>query len=348
MLRRALRALPLPGALLLPLLLGAGSARATIIPAGATDQTSSSSATINFPTTQPQGDYTPSLLAVGRSGQGPASVGWAGKFTFHPLRFDNLAISGNSADQPMGMPFVKDLRSGRYAFYCGIHGGPNGQGMSGVVYVAGPRAALQAEPEDVAPGGSTTLNASATDLVEFGASTATYEFDPEGDGTFLPPTTSSSIQATYPTAGTYSAVVRVTDNGGRVDEIRNNVYVANPLGPPPPVDPLPGTGGPPPGQKQTKPPAKAATFADLTKLPSRRRCVNRRRGLRVEVHDATGGDVRFARVKVNGRPARRVTVGKRRVITVHGLRGTSDVLVTVWLSTGRIVSKSFRYRVCGS
>src|SRR5262249_50790360 len=158
-------------------------------------------------------------------------------------------------------------RSGRYAFYCGIHGAPGGQGMSGVVYVAGPRAALQAKPEDVAPGGQTTLDASATDLVSFGGATATYEFDPEGDGTYLPPTTSSAIHAPSATAATYAAHVRVPDNAGRVDDVSTFVYVAAPLPPPPPVDQPPDS-GPPPADPATPTAAKHASFDDLASVPS--------------------------------------------------------------------------------
>ena len=142
-----------------------------------------------------------SSLAVGRTGADSGAVTWAGTFTFHPLRFDNLAIPGNSAGHVVQ---TSRCASGRYAFYCGIHGGPNGFGMSGVVYVAGPRAALAGQArgrrarraDDARRQRRPTSSRSA-------APTATYEFDPEGDGTFLPPTSSTTIQATYPTAGTY-------------------------------------------------------------------------------------------------------------------------------------------------
>jgi hypothetical protein len=345
--RRAPRVLLLPAALLLAAMPWAAPARATTIPADAVDQTSASSATINFPTSQPQGSgYTPKLLAVGRTGTAAATITWAGSFTFHPLRFDNLAIPGISN----GTSGAKEFRSGRYAFYCGIHGGSGGVGMSGVVYIAGPRAELQAKPENVAPGGQTTLDASETDLVSYGGATATYEFDPEGDGTYLPPTASPTMQATYATPGDYVAKVRVTDNAGRADEASNWVYVAPPLPPPPPVDPPPPSGNP------SSPPAKPGSpiakpkpaFTALAALPSRKRCVSRKRGLRVVVQDSGSADVRFARVKVNGRPAKRLAVGKRREIIVRGLRGRPDVSVTLWLADGTLLNRTYKYRACGA
>ena len=164
------------------------------------------------------------------------------------------------------------------------------------------------------------------------------------------PGTSSSAPAPSGPAPIEVAVeddfVRVTDNAGRVDHSRNFIYVAAPLPPPPPVDQPPGGGQPPATPSGDKNPRKPDTFAQLATVPSRKRCVSRKRGLRVTVRDAAGADVRFARVRINGDPAKRLAVGTRRVITVRGLRGRPDVSVSLWLADGRVVSKTYRYHVC--
>ena len=344
MLRGELRAVVALAGLIAAAALPAAPAGATQIPDSAVDKTADSSAEITFPMTQPQGVYTPSSLAVGRTGNDPASVAWTGKFTFHPLRFDNLAIPGNSADGP----YSKPLRSGEYTYYCGVHG----HAMSGVVYVAGPKAKIEAKPEDAAPGGQILLDASTTDVYHRGAAlpNVTYEFDPEGDGTFLPPSSSPTMTATYPTAGTFAPRVRVKDEAGRSDDANDFVYIAaadppaQPPGPQPPV-----TGGDQPAQ--SKPPASTPTgaipFSRVATLPDRRKCISRKRGLRIVVRDAPGENLRRVRVRVDGRLVKDVAVKGRRALTLRGLRGRPSVTVSLKLLDGRTRSKTFRYRVCG-
>ncbi len=309
-------------------------ATATTIPPGTQDLTGQPAATILFADFA----YSPPALAVGRSGASDAEVTWSGSFASHPLRFESLSVAGNSS----GTTAARQLRSGRYAYYCNFHG--TSLGMKGEVYVVGPRAALVATPADVAPGATATLDASATDLVSFAAASATYAFDPEGDGSFQPAGSATSIQATYATEGTFAARVRVTDNAGRVDEATFDVDVARPGATPQPPPTPPNPGGP-----SGSTPGAAATFGEVAGLPSARRCVNRRRGLRIVLRDSGDADVRSARILVNGRVVRRVSgIGTQAAVNVRRLpRGRPRVKVVVTLADGTVLSRTVRYRACG-
>lgn len=326
------------------------AAQATTIPDGVTDMTGGSSAEITFPGGGMDPVYSPKLLAVGRSGLSPAALTWSGSFGPHPLRFETPGVAGNSS----GSSAVRNLRSGRYAYYCQAHGGLNGSGMSGVVYVAGPRASLTATPADIAPGGTVTLDAGATDVVSFTDTSATYAFDPEGDGTFLPASAATSIQATYPAEGSVAPRVRVTAADGRIDEAVVDVDVA-PQGPtPPPQAPPPGDPADPgglPGQSRplpAAPRAAAVKFADVATLPRFGRCVNRASGVRIRVRDSAAVNVRSVRVLVNGRTVRsRSSVRRPVTLAVRPLpRGRPLVKVVVTLAGGKKLSKTTRYRTC--
>jgi len=300
----------------------ADSARATTIPGTVVDQTSQTSYTFTVPTTCCS--YLPHDAAIGRSGSGTAEVTWSAQFDFHPLRFETAGIAGVD----MGDSATRQLPSGLHKFYCAVHGGRNGQGMAGEIYVAGPRAALSPASSTIAPGGQVTLDAGATDITAYANSlvTWTYEFDPEGDGSFLPAGTATTVTATYPSAGTFTPRVRVVDSAGRTSEATATVVV--------------GTPGP-------AAPAKTPAVSALTSMPSTSRCVNRRRGLKVTVRDAAGGDVRSAVVRVNGRVARRITVVRGSAsATLKGLSGRPRVQVSVTLASGTTLSRTLRYRVC--
>jgi hypothetical protein len=303
-------------------LMTAPAARATTIPATVSDQTATTATTFTFTCCS----YLPTSAAIGRSGASLASATWSGDFAFHPLRFENRA----APNQDDGDSTTRQLRSGRYAFYCAIHGGPGGEGMSGELYVAGPAAALKVSAASVAPGAMVTLDASATDIVAYANSLtkATYEFDPEGDGSFEPSGAEATRTVSYPAAGTFTPRVRVTDDTGRVDEASAQVTVAAAGSTPPP--------------KQ-----KAVAFGAVAKLPSATRCVSRKRGLRISVHDGSGADARSARLYVNGKLVKRVSdVGASSTLALRTLRGRPRVRLAVTLSDGRVVSKTVRYRVC--
>lgn len=97
----------------------------------------------------------------------------------------------------------------------GAAGGSNAKtgsnGGNGTVHCANiqvpPTATLSAAPASLGMGDTTTLTASATDA---NGHLLKYEFDC-GDGTFSAPSTTATSTCSYPSPGTYTARVRVTD-----------------------------------------------------------------------------------------------------------------------------------------
>lgn len=218
------RALP-PVLVALALAAGAAPAHATIIQ-GAVNKIGDGPQTIAFTSFQ----YTPKLLAVA-----PGTVTWSGTTASHPLRFE-----GGGTPETTASAYTRALPPGVFAYYCGLHGGPGGVGMSGVVYVAGPAAALTASPANPAAAGAVTLDASGTDFLDITPNTsATYAFDTDGDGTFDVTGGSPTTQADFP-LGTRTAKVRVTDDDGRTGEASVVVKVGVPV-------PAGGSGGTTPG-----------------------------------------------------------------------------------------------------
>lgn len=213
------RALP-PVLAALALAVSATPASATIIQ-GAVDKIAAGPQTIAFASFA----YTPKLLAVS-----PGTVTWSGATGSHPLRFEDGGAATVTPTED-----TRTLPPGVFRYYCGIHGAPGGLGMSGVVYVAGPAAALTASPAAPQAAGPVTLDASGTDFLDVTPNTsATYAFDTDGDGTFDTSGGAPSVVASFP-LGTRTAKVRVTDDDGRTGEASVTVRVG-------PAAPSPGTG----------------------------------------------------------------------------------------------------------
>ena len=212
----------------LALAVAAAPASATII-TGAVDELAGGPQTISFVAFQ----FTPKTLAVS-----PGTTSWSGALTSHPLTFDD-----GSPGASTGVHFQRDLTPGIVRYHCGIHGGPNGLGMSGVVYVAGPAAKLVASPASLTAPGTVTLDASGTDFIDLTANTtASYSFDTDGDGTFETTGGSPATQATFQ-LGTHTARVRVTDDDGRAGEAAVTVRVGEQPAAGPPGDGTPPGGG---------------------------------------------------------------------------------------------------------
>jgi hypothetical protein len=92
------------------------------------------------------------------------------------------------------------------------------------VAVNPPTAELSATPNSGNPVLDVVLDASASS--DFPPGTiATYEFDPEGDGTFLPPQAGPAMNFSYTTAGVFAPQVRVTDDEGYTDVAETLVLV---------------------------------------------------------------------------------------------------------------------------
>lgn len=201
-----------------------GTATATIIPPSAVNAIGGGPQTITFLSFA----YSPASIAVA-----PGPLTWSGSLASHPLTFDDGSPGGSS-----GTSFQRTMAPGVVRFYCGIHGGRNGFGMSGVAYVAGPAAALKATPAAPTAAGTVTLDASGTDFVDTSEnSTATYAFDVDDDGTFETTGGAPTTTATFP-LGTRTARVRVTDDDGRTGEATVTVRVGEQ-----PATGTPGGGG---------------------------------------------------------------------------------------------------------
>ncbi len=221
--------------MLVPILVSlvlAAPASATTIPSSSQNALAGGPQTITFAPFA----YSPSDLAIS-----PGAVTWSGALASHPLTFDD-GTPGSST----GVLFARTLSPGIVRYYCGIHGGRNGLGMSGVIYVAGPAARLVASPASLTAPGVVTLDASTTDFVDYTPNTtATYAFDADGDGTFETSGGLPTTQASFP-LGTTTAHVRVTDDDGRVGEATVVVHVGEtPVGGQPAGGQIPGGTGAP-------------------------------------------------------------------------------------------------------
>ncbi len=186
----------------------AAATTTTIVPAtvsGGAFQTSASF-------TASGGGFTPADVAIVPGG----TVTWTGPFSASPLLFDDGAPGASS-----GTSFAREFLSpGQVGFHGADGGAPHGS-----VYVAGPLPKLRAE-QIAAPDPRVRLDASATDFVAFVPnSSAQYEFDADNDGTFDARAANPILSFRYPGEGTYTARLRVTDDGGFSAEATTTVTV---------------------------------------------------------------------------------------------------------------------------
>ncbi len=73
--------------------------------------------------------YSPSVVLINMGD----TVEWDGNFTFHPLASDDNLWPVNNSGTTFSHTFNQP---GTFRFYCMIHGGPGGVGMSGEVIVS--------------------------------------------------------------------------------------------------------------------------------------------------------------------------------------------------------------------
>ena len=114
---------------------------------------------------------------------------------------------------------------GAYRYYCEIHGGPGGIGMSGIVYVNSsgtlpPVALFTATPSVAVVGQTVTFSGSAS-TAGTGGAIVNYEWDLDGNGSFetdTDATSSASRSYTSPTPNPLSIKLRVTDAAGNTAE----------------------------------------------------------------------------------------------------------------------------------
>ncbi len=76
-------------------------------------------------------EYSPATVTVSMGD----TVEWQGAFADHPLNSDDGLWAEQTTDTSFSHTFPE---AGFYRFFCGIHGGPGGVDMSGVVLVTWP------------------------------------------------------------------------------------------------------------------------------------------------------------------------------------------------------------------
>ena|GEM_PF-3416441 len=126
--------------------------------------------------------------------------------------------------------------AGAYRYFCQEHGGPGGQGMSGIVYVnaggtvpgSAPTASFTVSSTLVTVGQNVSLNAAASTEPDPGDSILRYEWDLDGSGSFE---TEGGNQPTklsaYQSPGMRNIGLRVTDGQGHTSTATRAVTVTN-------------------------------------------------------------------------------------------------------------------------
>lgn len=160
------------------------------------------------------------------------SVTWTAPAAFNPhnVRFEDGGLIEPSPPRPGPWTATRDFTTnGVYRYYCEIHGGPGGLGMSGVVFVnaaanVGPIAAFTASPSPAQTGETVTFaGAGSSDL---DGTIAKYEWDLDGNGSFETDTLATpTASRSYATPGTLTIKLRVTDDDGATEETARSLVV---------------------------------------------------------------------------------------------------------------------------
>lgn len=126
--------------------------------------------------------------------------------------------------------------AGEFRYFCEEHGGPGGQGMSGIVHVnAGaaipgraPTASFTASSALITVGQAVSLNAAASSEPDAGDVIVRYEWDLDGDGSFeTEGGGQATTSSTYATPGTRNIGLRVTDRQGHTSVTTRAVTVTS-------------------------------------------------------------------------------------------------------------------------
>jgi len=170
------------------------------------------------------------------------SVTWAlsGAGSPHNVSFDDGLFTlpnppGNPwTPQTVTRTFATPGPTGSYRYYCQVHGGPGGQGMSGIVYVNetgtvpvfAPVASFTVTPGVAAVGETVTLNASAT--TQPNGLITEHLWDLDGNGSFETNTgTTRTTSLTPSSAGARTIALRVTDGLDQTSQTTRPLVVTN-------------------------------------------------------------------------------------------------------------------------
>jgi plastocyanin len=154
--------------------------------------------------------YTPATVRVlPNAGQ---TVTWtpdAGTdFDHHPLVFDGHPEI--AAPQVGTTPFPYTFTDpGRYPFHCALHGDSAGMRGAVLVTVNDPPVASFSAPLSADQGAAVSFD--ATSSIDPNGQALTYAWDFDGDRTFEETSTSPTVLHVFPTAGTVTVGLRVTD-----------------------------------------------------------------------------------------------------------------------------------------
>jgi len=159
------------------------------------------------------------------------SVTWtrSGNGNPHNVTFDDGTYSPaapNSGPWTATRTFTTD---GAYRFYCEVHGGPGGSGMSGIVYVNAtgslpPVAALSVLPNPAQVGQAVSFDGAGSTATD--GSIVKYEWDLDGDGSFETDTgATATASRSYSAPQTLTAKLRVTDKRGAMNETTRSLRV---------------------------------------------------------------------------------------------------------------------------
>lgn len=244
----------------------------------------------------------------------------------------NVHFEDGAFDEPSGpqtAPFEVSRNNfptaGTYRYYCEEHGGLNGSGMAGIVYVnetgtvpgVSPMASFTATPSDARVGQTVSFNASGTmdPDADSPGSIIRHEWDLDGDGVYETDTGGfSTTSRSYPTAGARTVKLRVTDRQMRTDVTTRSVTVTSP----PPTTSEPAPSNPPPTTSDpATPEAPVDSLSREVRILSSKR-VGRifRRGLRFEAAAPVNGATMRASLTAGGRAlgsVRRTGLSRGRV-----------------------------------
>jgi plastocyanin len=257
----------------------------------------------------------------------------------HPLRFDGE--SGQYTMQharTLGAP-------GRLAFYCATHGGPGGEGMSGVITVQAPGnapPAISLARETASPAASEPVAFRATASDPEGQPVR-IDWDLDGDGTFELIDAGPAVSSRY-AAGGHTVTARAVDPGGASGQASLGFTVGA----------APGPGGGAPGGGE--PGIAGDTAAPTVRVRVARKMALRtlrRRGVRVRLTPSEDGrlaaTLRDAAGRRLGRAAAPARAGERTTLRMRAPRakpGSVELRVTVTDRAGnrRTVSRTLRVR----
>jgi plastocyanin len=162
------------------------------------------------------------------------SVTWnaTGVINPHNVHFEDLAhtapLSPIAGTWTTARAFPN---AGTYRYYCQIHGGPGGQGMSGIVHVNAdanipPVAGLSFSPTSAEPGQTVTFSSGS---IDFDGTISRHQWDLDGDGSFETDTgTTTTTSRAYASTAVVTVKLRVTDNQGATDERTQSLRINSP------------------------------------------------------------------------------------------------------------------------